>query len=1134
MAVQFVTSALGATNSTTSFSITLPATQAGDIIILEYVHRGTGDATLGGTYNGGSWAEKHDQQFNGSTFSGKTVWSRATGNHNGQTVTGASLTNSCAAIITIYRGALASGDPLADATIVGEPNASGNETQPEITTTTNGAWVVLVVVNSPDLNVTDQACTSPGALAARAERLSTGGTDSSIAHASAEKATAGATGAFTWTQSDAASGSWAYAIKPDVPAVMSQAAFRGKHVSTNVDTGVYVAALNTNFSWDRGFLLRMRFVIQQTAAAANSDLVHNFKLQFNKNSGGWTDVAAQGATTAAVRYANMGDLADDGATTQQIGSGTFVTGRYDENGSASNVTFSSAATSETEMDFSIEVYPGQVATGDTIEMRVIEGDGTVLSNYAQTPTVTVLAPESYPVTDTFTDTNGVILVNHTPDDGGRWRGNSVTSVTSTQAISSNAASEIGFEHLNTAQAASAEYDVECDMDVAQEAGGAGDGLDGRWDPTVREGYQYDHYEDTSPYSYRSLSKFVAGTATSLTFEDASSTLYSYGGVAKTVKLEIRDATKKVYVDGVEWMSSADNAVSATGYAGFYVYSSGAGSTADNFSATESTVALITGIVATADAASLLGSITAIRITSIVGEVASGDAAALAGLVQIARSITGELATADSVAFDGTITAIRIVSISGELASATSASLDGVITAVRIASIAGEPSVADADGLSGAIQISISITGELATVTSDALEGVITAQSENNASVIGEVSEATADGFAAVITAARIVSIAGEASQATATTLEGTVTSVRITSVTGEFADATANALSGSIQVARSVSGEVAQADAAALSGSVQVSASIVGVAASATADALDGTATSVRITSIVGESATADAAALEAVITALRVISVIGEVAQATAEALEGTITTVRSVSIAGESATADAVSLEGVVSTLPSANIDGAVATADAAAIEAVITAVQIVSISGEVASADANALEGTISTGAATNVNVSAEPAEATADSLDGVISALRSISIVGELATSDSAAMPATITTVRIVVIFGELSIANAAALVGSVVIVPVVSVSISAETSLATADALAGTITIEVAGEVEPIFSGLVELEDLIDRQIWPDNVDPSGAIFPRSESVPSGYIEPVEETNPSGFQKQSDRTELWNL
>ena len=215
MAITFITNALGGTATTTSFSITLPATVAGDILILEFCHRGTGNGTIGGTYTGPAFALKHSQLFATSAFSGKTYYSRATGNHSGQTVTGSGLTNSCAAILTVYRGALASGDPLADATVVGEENASGNETQAQITTATAGAWPVLVVVNSPDLAVSTQACTSPGALTERAERLSTGGTDSSIAHASAEKASAGGTGAFTWAQTDAASGSWAYAVKPE-------------------------------------------------------------------------------------------------------------------------------------------------------------------------------------------------------------------------------------------------------------------------------------------------------------------------------------------------------------------------------------------------------------------------------------------------------------------------------------------------------------------------------------------------------------------------------------------------------------------------------------------------------------------------------------------------------------------------------------------------------------------------------------------------------------------------------------------------------------------------------------------------------------------------------------------------------
>ena len=256
MAIAYIANALGGTTTTTSFSITLPATQANDILILEFTHRGTGNGTIGGTSvttGGLTWALKHSQLYATSAFSGKTYWTRATGNHSGQTVTGSSLTNSCAAILTQYRGCVTTGDPLADATIVGEQNASANETQAQITTATNGAWVVLVVVNSPDLAVATQACTSPGTLTERAERLSTGGTDSSIAHASAEKATAGGTGAFTWTQTDAASGSWAYAIIPQALTNYTLACESGSYAVTGTAaTPLYHRALQATtvaFAW---------------------------------------------------------------------------------------------------------------------------------------------------------------------------------------------------------------------------------------------------------------------------------------------------------------------------------------------------------------------------------------------------------------------------------------------------------------------------------------------------------------------------------------------------------------------------------------------------------------------------------------------------------------------------------------------------------------------------------------------------------------------------------------------------------------------------------------------------------------------------------------------------------------------
>jgi hypothetical protein len=249
VAIQYLRNALGPTTSTTSVSVTLPATAAGDLLIFEYVHRGTGTGTIGGTSvstGGLTWNNKHDQLFGASAFSGHTYWTIATGDHSGQTVTASSLTNASAGIVTVYSGADQTA-PLDDATVVGEENASGDEGQAAITTATNGAWVVLVVVNSPDLAVSSQAAANL-TLTERAERLSTGGTDASIAHASGVLATAGSSGAFTWAQTNAASGSWAYAIKP---APMVGSGSGTITTSSGAGTGTSVSAYQGN-AWMPG------------------------------------------------------------------------------------------------------------------------------------------------------------------------------------------------------------------------------------------------------------------------------------------------------------------------------------------------------------------------------------------------------------------------------------------------------------------------------------------------------------------------------------------------------------------------------------------------------------------------------------------------------------------------------------------------------------------------------------------------------------------------------------------------------------------------------------------------------------------------------------------------------------------
>lgn len=222
--IGFVGGADAGTATTTTFSITLPTTQANDLIILEYTHRGTGAAILGGTYTGPTFQLKANVLYAGNNRGARSSWSRATGDHNGETITGSGLSNSCAAIVTIYRSVTPVGDPtIVAGTAVAEDNIIlGDETSAEITTVAEGALVLFGVANTPGLSVTAQSCTSPGALTLRREVISTGGLGTSIAHASAVKATPGVTGEFTWSQSNSPNGSWAYALAPESEQVAFQ------------------------------------------------------------------------------------------------------------------------------------------------------------------------------------------------------------------------------------------------------------------------------------------------------------------------------------------------------------------------------------------------------------------------------------------------------------------------------------------------------------------------------------------------------------------------------------------------------------------------------------------------------------------------------------------------------------------------------------------------------------------------------------------------------------------------------------------------------------------------------------------------------------------------------------------------
>ena len=174
--------------------------------------------------------------------------------------------------------------------------------------------------------------------------------------------------------------------------------------------------------------------------------------------------------------------------------------------------------------------------------------------------------------DAMTEGADTILTSHTPDTGTAWV-ESVNTTTASNAYVFAATDTAGIDASENSKAvimtvtpapSGVNYDVE--LDVAALYSGAGTD-----DPMFVIG----RYVDSSNfYAIQikknainpniELYKYVAGTATSLGTYNVNLT------ATDTLKLEIRDATKKVYINDVEQISSVDNALTAAGTAGWGV------------------------------------------------------------------------------------------------------------------------------------------------------------------------------------------------------------------------------------------------------------------------------------------------------------------------------------------------------------------------------------------------------------------------------------------------------------------------------------------------------------------------------------------------------------------------------------
>jgi len=170
------------------------------------------------------------------------------------------------------------------------------------------------------------------------------------------------------------------------------------------------------------------------------------------------------------------------------------------------------------------------------------------------------------VVDTFIETSGnVVLSSHTGETGATWTlHSSYTGTLQVSDASDNVAQNTGASGIACYYAsgapATSEYDVEYDVMYSSLSSAALEGPAGRISTSANTMYFARYNPSLTRWE---LYKIVAGSATLLgNYTQTLTTSVNYRCL-----LQIRSATKKVLIDGVERISSADDAITATGKAG---------------------------------------------------------------------------------------------------------------------------------------------------------------------------------------------------------------------------------------------------------------------------------------------------------------------------------------------------------------------------------------------------------------------------------------------------------------------------------------------------------------------------------------------------------------------------------------
>lgn len=171
----------------------------------------------------------------------------------------------------------------------------------------------------------------------------------------------------------------------------TQSAFRLRNDDGSESTATWKATANQNASINVDENFRCRFVVQETAGTPLSSV--GFKFESRLNAGSWTAITGTSSTVISSLSSNFTDGVD---CVQRVGSGTFISDNngMDENGAVAEL-IDYAGSTETEIEGCFQIVAADVNNGDTVQLRAVRYDSSVLNGYTNTPSVTVVKQTAF-------------------------------------------------------------------------------------------------------------------------------------------------------------------------------------------------------------------------------------------------------------------------------------------------------------------------------------------------------------------------------------------------------------------------------------------------------------------------------------------------------------------------------------------------------------------------------------------------------------------------------------------------------------------------------------------------------------------------------------------------------------------